>query len=182
MINEGIFPEVLKIARMTPIFKKDAELIELITALSRSPRSLVPLEKLTCTKLYIYSTESRILFNITVGFLTRSLNWPRNYWFCSENGITNGFRENILLCILLYILLYSILLVRIYWSLKSILHCNSQYFQRKYVAEYNIITCICHLDNLQQLMDHLSLLSVVTVGWWIPNKCWLLIKLLLIWI
>ena len=74
MINEGVFPEVLKIARMTPIFKKDAELIELITALSRSPRSLVPLEKLTCTKLYIYSTESRILFNITVGFLTRSLN------------------------------------------------------------------------------------------------------------
>ena len=114
--------------------------------------------------------------------MTRSLNWPRNYWFCSENEITNGFRENILLCILLYTLLYSILLVRIYWSLKSILHCNSQYFQGKYVAEYNIITCICHLDNLQQLMDHLSLLSVVTEGCWIPNECWLLIKLLLIWI
>ena len=68
MINEGVFPEVLKIARMTPIFKKDAELIELITALSRSPSSLVPLEKLTCTKLYIYSTESRILFNIQLDF------------------------------------------------------------------------------------------------------------------
>ena len=40
MFNEGVFPEVLKIARMTPIFKKDAELIELITGLSRSPHVL----------------------------------------------------------------------------------------------------------------------------------------------
>ncbi len=71
MLNTGVFPDKLKIAKINPIFKKDDE--TLFT--NYRPISLLPViskifEKVMYQQVYNYSQEKKLFFNSQYGFRT----------------------------------------------------------------------------------------------------------------
>ena len=71
MMNTGIFPDKLKIAKITPIFKKDDE--TLFT--NYRPISLLPaiskiFERVLFQQIYEYFQEKKLFYNSQYGFRT----------------------------------------------------------------------------------------------------------------
>ena len=68
-LNKGIFPDKMKVAKVTPIFKKgDKSSISNYRPISVLPCFSKILERIMYNKLYDYFTASSILFNKQFGF------------------------------------------------------------------------------------------------------------------
>ena len=68
-LKKGIFPEKLKIAKVSPIFKKgDTSILSNYRPISVLPCFLKILERIMYSRLYTYLAENNILFNKQFGF------------------------------------------------------------------------------------------------------------------
>ena len=96
-IEQGIFPNEWKIAKVTPIFKKDAK----SDLNNYRPISVLPLvsnifEKIIYQQLYDYLNENKLLSNYQSGFrslhstLTALLEATNNWSINKDNGLLNG--------------------------------------------------------------------------------------------
>ena len=68
-LKKGIFPEKMKIAKVSPIFKKgDKSILSNYRPISVLPCFSKILERIMFNRLYIYLAENNILFNKQFGF------------------------------------------------------------------------------------------------------------------
>ena len=75
MLNTGIFPDKLKIAKVIPIFKKGyPTLFENHIPISLLPTISEVLEKIIFTQLSSYFSEAKLFFDNQYGFRPKHLN------------------------------------------------------------------------------------------------------------
>ena len=68
-LNTGIFPDSLKIAKITPIFKKEnPHITDNYRPISLLPSISKVFEKVVYTQIYDYFTENNLLYDSQYGF------------------------------------------------------------------------------------------------------------------
>ena len=69
MLNTGIFPDELKIAKVIPLFKKDdPKLLKNYRPISLLPIISKVIEKIIFTQLSTYFNENKLIFDNQYGF------------------------------------------------------------------------------------------------------------------